>query len=553
MSIKKLFTGKFKYVIISLVAIIVLTSASRDERNFSISKGLSIYATLFRELDMFYVDDFEPSELVEKSIKTLLSELDPYTVYYSEKNADDFILLTKNEYGGIGSIISRRNDKLVIAQIYKDTPSYKSKLQVGDEILSIGGVSLKDKDLSKVSDLLKGQAGSPVELVVKRFGEEKPLSYKFNRETIQVPCLPYYGMIDDKTAYISLAKFTVNAAKEMRKAIINLKTEGASSLVLDLRNNPGGLIGQAVEITNFFVARDELIVSTKGRIERMNYTYTAKNNPILAEMPVIVLINRSSASASEIVAGAIQDLDRGLVMGQRSFGKGLVQTTRELVYNSKLKLTTAKYYTPSGRCVQAIDYSHRNEDGSVGHVPDSLISEFTTKNGRKVYDGGGISPDIKIKARNYNTVTKMLVIKNSVFDFATEYLSTHKITDDASIYTVDDQCYQAFIEYLKRIDFKYDSASELMLKNLKEVAEQEKYYNLAQAEFDALKAKLSHSFDRDLDIAKSEIKKFIAIEFMQRTQYQEGSIKYQIKNDALIDSALIVLKDMKRYNEILKK
>lgn len=553
MSLKKLFVGKCKYVIIALVAIIILSSATRDDRNFSISKGLSIYATLFRELDMFYVDDFEPQELVEKSINNLLSELDPYTVFYSEKNADDFTLLTKNEYGGIGCAISKRNSKIIISQIFEDSPAFKSNLRVGDEIISIDGVILKDKDISKVSDLLKGSANSYLEIVVKRFAVEKAMNIKIVRETIHFSCLPYYGMIGDKVGYIFLDKFADDSAIEMRKAIINLRTEGASSLVLDLRGNPGGLIGQAVEITNLFVAKGENIVSTKGRIEKMNTNYLAEKYPIVIDLPLIVLINRSSASASEIVAGAIQDLDRGLVMGQRSFGKGLVQTTRDLVYNTKLKLTTAKYYTPSGRCVQALDYSHRNEDGSVGHIPDSLISEFYTKNGRKVYDGGGINPDISIKEEEFTTVTKMLVLKNVIFDFATEYLSTNKISIDAEKFSVDDKCYEEFKKYIKRTDFKYDSSSETLLAKLEKVAQDEKYYNLAKSEFDALKAKLAHSLDRDLDVSKQEIKEFIAIELIQREQLKAGLIKYRTHHDAEIDSALMLLKDIKRYNKILKK
>jgi len=549
----KLFLGKFKFAFIAIVMVVMLLSTTRDERSFNISKSLSIYATLFRELDMFYVDAFEPQDLVEKSIKSLLKNLDPYTVFYSEKNGDKLTLLTKGEYGGIGSIISTRNKKVQIVEVYEGTPSQKAGLRAGDEILSIDGHSIKDKGITQVSDLLKGKANTFVELEIMRFDKDKSFNKKFKRETIKLPSLPYYGMLENKVGYIYFEKFTNNSSRDVRKALINLKSDGATSIILDLRSNPGGLLGEAAEITNFFIPKGDTIVSTKGRIDKMNHAYIAKSNPIMPDMPLIVLVGRGSASASEIVAGAIQDLDRGLIMGQRSFGKGLVQTTRDLVYNTKLKLTTAKYYTPSGRCVQALDYSHRNEDGSVGNVADSLISDFKTKNGRIVHDGGGVTPDIKILGKEYAAIFKELVLNDVIFNFATEYLSTNKIDMDGADFKVDKKLYFTFKQYLNGIKFKYDSGAELSLKKLEKVAKSEKYYNLAKPEFDALREKLSHSLEKDLEVFKSEIKDIIAVELLKREQYKRGAIKYHARHDAAIDSALVVLKDLKRYNKILGK
>lgn len=551
MSLKKILFSKTSYFVLAIMAILIFASSTRDERHFSMSKGLSIYATLFRELNMFYVDDFEPQELIEKSIKSLLKEFDPYTVYYSEEKKDDLKLLTKGEYGGIGSIISMRNNKVIISQIYKGTPSDRGNLIAGDELISINGESLKGKNTQQVSDLLKGKENSELDLVILHPGDKDVSKKKIRRAKITIPCVPYYGMIDKETGYIFFSSFTDSSAKEIRKALINLKTQGAKKMIIDLRNNPGGLLDQAAVISNFFLAKGEPIVSTKGRMEKMNYKLTAKNNPIMPDIPLVVLIGRGSASASEILAGAVQDLDRGLVIGQRSFGKGLVQTSRDLAYNTKLKLTTAKYYTPSGRCVQALDYSHRNEDGSVGVVPDSLISEFKTKNGRKVYDGGGISPDIKVERRKYSEISKQLVINNMIFDFVTEYMINNKIAETPEDFKLSDAIYEQFKAYVKKADFKYNTESEEVLKALEAVAKEENYYKLASQEFKAIKLKLAHSIGKDLDIYQKEIKSFIALEMMQRAHFQEGVIRYRIHKDVAIDSALNVLNDTIRFNKIL--
>lgn len=553
MSLKKIFFNKVSYFIISIVLILVLVSNTRDERNFSISKGLSIYASLFRELNMFYVDDFEPTDLVEKSINNLLEELDPYTVYYSEENKDDLVLLTKGEYGGIGAVVSKRDNKIIIRQIYKGTPSDRSNIIAGDELISINGEVLKTKSLSQISELLKGKPDSEIDIHIRRFGEKELIKKKLSRAKITIPCVPYYGVLENNIGYINFSKFTDKSARDVRKALIDLKANGANKMIIDLRDNPGGLLDQAAVISNFFVPKGELIVSTKGRIEKMNYNITAKNNPIMPDIPLVILIGRGSASASEILAGAIQDLDRGVVIGQRSFGKGLVQTTRDLAYNTKLKLTTAKYYTPSGRCVQALDYSHRNEDGSVGVIPDSLISEFKTNNGRTVFDGGGITPDIKVSRHLFSEVTRQLVINNLIFDFITENKQSYDVIANPEDFVVSDTLYNDFKEYVKKSGFKYDTASEESLKKLEKVAKLENYYNLASKEFEAIKKKLAHSVSKDLDVFNKEIKTIIAYELLQRVFYSEGVIRYRTSRDSEIDSAINVLNNTERYNKILGK
>lgn len=548
---RRFFSHKVNLAIAGMLLFAVLVSSTSDERNFNISKSLSIYATLFRELSLFYVDDIEPQELVEKSIKSLLKELDPYTVYYSESDNGKLKILTKGEYGGVGCVVSKRGEKIIITQIYKNTPSDRSDLKAGDELVAIDEVIIEGKSITDVSKLLRGKPGDQVKLSVRRFGEKELIVRNISRANIQLPNIPYYGLIKDNIGYISLDRFTESASRDMRKALINLKTDGAERIIVDLRYNPGGLLDEAAVIANFFISKGETIVSTKGRIESMNRDVKSVNNPILPDIPVVFLIGRNSASASEILAGVMQDLDRAVVMGQRSFGKGLVQTTRDLVYNAKLKLTTAKYYIPSGRCVQALDYSHRNEDGSVGTIPDSLISEFSTRNGRKVYDGGGITPDVKINRTEYAEVTKQLVIKNAIFNFVTEYMASNEVIQEPGVFTVGDSIYSNFKSYLNRISFKYDTDSEIILKELERVAKEEKYYNLASEEFKSMKKKLSHSLDKDLDLFRKEIEKFIAIELIQRQYYTEGVKKYIINNDVEIDSAINMLGDSVRYNKIL--
>lgn len=527
-------------------------SLQSDERNFEISKHLNIYAALFRDANLFYVDEFDPGDLVTTSIKSMLRSLDPYTVYYPESEVEDVKLMTTGEYAGIGAVISKKGDQVIIREPYKNFPADKAGLLPGDIILAIDGNSVEGKSVQDVSDALKGQPGKEIVVRVKREGEEKPLDKKAIREKIQLPSVPYYGMLENKTGYVYLNSFTDKSAAEVRKAIIDLKNQGATSLILDLRGNSGGLLEQAIEISNFFLPRGSKVVNTKGKVAQWDKEYVASKNPIEPDMPLAVLIDRGSASASEIVSGALQDYDRAVLIGERSFGKGLVQTVRDLPYNTKMKITTAKYYIPSGRCIQALDYSHRNPDGSVGKVPDSLISEYTTKAGRKVYDGGGITPDIKIDPTEFARITQELVIQDLCFDFVNSYALKNPVIPEVENFAITDDIYNQFKEYLKERKFSYKTESQQMLNKLIETAKSEKYYEQAKPQIEQLQKDFAHSIDRDMDLFKKEISDFLAEQFMQRYYYSDGVMKYRVLHDKEVEKAIEVLGNKEEYNNLLK-
>lgn len=534
-----------KKIWIGIMIVAVLSagmlSFTRDQRNFEIAKNLDIYYTLFRELNMFYVDEIDPDKLVKTSIDDMLQSLDPYTNYISEDQMEDFRFMTTGEYAGIGALISQHNNEIIIAEPYEGFPAQKFGLKAGDVILEVEGKDTKNMTTEDVSNLLKGPANKPVEIKVERMGEKKPLSFDVVREKISINAVPYYGMLDNKTAYIRLSQFTANSSDEVKSAFLDLKKNNPDALVLDLRGNPGGLLMEAVNIVNFFVPQGEEIVSTRGKIKQGDKTYIATQEPIDTTIKIAVLVNRGSASASEIVSGAIQDLDRGIIVGTRTFGKGLVQTTRDLSYNTKLKVTTAKYYVPSGRCIQALDYSHRNEDGSVGAVPDSLISEFTTKHGRKVFDGGGIVPDLKIDPETLSTLGVELVTQYKIFDFATRFANETASIAQPEDFTISDDIYNQFQNYVKSGDFHYDSESLDEFNKLVDAAKKEKYYSLSESEFDALKAKLEPNLDKDLKEFRSEISEMLRDEIVSRYYYQKGSIRAALKDDQGIKQAVDAL------------
>ena len=403
---------RFIYLGGFLILIFSLGFSTLRNKDLELVKNLDIYYTLFRELNMFYVDETDPEDLVTTSIEAMLSSLDPYTTFIPESNMDEFQFQTTGEYGGIGSLIRRSGNSVMIAEPYDGFPAAKAGIRGGDQILKVDGVPTKDMAIESVSDKLKGKPGTELVLTIERFGEEKPLSFTLAREKISIKNVPYFGMLDQSTGYIYISNFTTGAGKEVENALKSLKKDHElKSLVLDLRANPGGLLIEAVRICNLFVNRGETIVNTRGKMEQWDSDYSTTSEPVDTEIPLVVLVNRGSASASEIVAGALQDLDRAVVIGQRTFGKGLVQTSRPLKYNAQLKVTTAKYYIPSGRCIQALDYAHRNEDGSVGIIPDSLISEYSTKNGRLVYDGGGIEPDFEVVPEMLSEIAECAVLK----------------------------------------------------------------------------------------------------------------------------------------------
>jgi carboxyl-terminal processing protease len=536
----------------SFVVVFSVAFSAFKDNNFEIAKNLDIYYTLFRELNLYYVDETDPGDLVKTSIDKMLENLDPYTVYIPESKMEDYNFMTTGQYGGIGALIRKTDDYVIITDPYEGYPADKAGLKAGDKIVEIDGVELKGKDSADVSELLKGQPNTVINIKIHRPGTKKEIEKTITREKIKVYNVPYYGMLENKIGYIRLSNFTSKASKEVKDALIDLKNnQGAESIIVDLRGNPGGLLIESVNITNLFVNKGQEIVSTKGKAKQWDRTYNASFEPIDTAIPLVVLVNRGSASASEIVSGAIQDLDRGVIIGTRTFGKGLVQTTRPLSYNSKLKVTTAKYYIPSGRCIQALDYSNRNDDGSVGTVPDSLISEFQTKNNRTVFDGGGIIPDIETEAKRLSKIAISLLMKNLIFDFATSYVLEKKEIASIKDFVFSDEDYKNFITFLSDKDFDYNTKSESSLNKLIDEAKKEKYFSLVESEFETLKEKLAHDKDKDLQTFKDEIKELIAEEIIGRYYYTKGKIQYALQFDPNIEKAIEVLNSEETYASIL--
>ncbi len=544
MNFKKSLIGLF----IVLAAGLTLYSFTHDNKNFEIAKNLDIYYTLFRELNAFYVDEVDPGTLVKTSIDKMLESLDPYTNFISEADVEDFRFMTTGEYAGIGALISKQKGNIIIAEPYEGFPAQKHGLRAGDIILEVEGKPTAEMNTEDVSNLLKGPAMRPVKIKIRRPTDNSTFEVDVVREKISIDAVPYYGMLDDKTAYIRLANFTQNCAEDVKKAYLELRnTHKPEALVLDLRSNPGGLLIESVKIMNLFVPKGTEIVSTRGKVKEWDNTYKAMQNPVDTTVRIAVLINRASASASEIIAGAMQDLDRGVVIGNRSFGKGLVQTTRDLSYNAKLKVTTAKYYIPSGRCIQAINYSERNEDGSVASVPDSLVNQFTTLKGRKVFDGGGIVPDVKVDQEGLSTLAIELVTRFYIFDFATYYAAKTPSIPGPEKFEVTDAIFSEFTGFVKKSDFKYDSETEDAFAELLRTAKDERYYDLASAEFKALEAKLKPDFDKDILLFRSEISELLRDEIVSRYYYQKGSIRATLGSDPNILKAREVLNQSAVY------
>ena len=539
---------------VSFVVIIGLSfwGFKSDQKNFEISKNLDIFYTLVRELNLFYVDEVKPDKLIKKGIDDMLETLDPYTVYIPESEMDDFKFMTTGEYAGIGAMISKRGNQIIVAEPYEGFPAQVNGLRAGDIFIEVDGKPVDKMAVSDVSEILKGPAKKVIKVKMQRPGEKKPFTLDIVREEIQIDPVTYYGMIDDKTGYVRLSSFTDGCAESVRDAIVDLRDKkGAKKLVLDLRSNPGGLLGEAVKVTNLFVNHGQEIVSTKGKVSQWDKTYRATEQPVDSVMPLIILVNSGSASASEIVAGALQDLDRAVIMGNRTFGKGLVQTTRDLSYNTKLKVTTAKYYIPSGRCIQALDYTHRNADGSVGTIPDSLITVFKTKNGRLVKDGGGVTPDIRNVQDTLSALSFKLVQDYMIFDFATEYASKHKSIATPDKFDINDDIYKEFHEYLTEKKFSYESRSELTLKSLIETAKKEHYYDGTKNEFAALEKGLTLDLNQDLDKNSEEIRDLLKDEIVSRYYYQKGAIIAALVNDKEIRSVKSLFQNPAEYSRLL--
>lgn len=549
----KVFSAKTTSLTLILVLFLSSFTVTTDtDNNFETVKHLDIFYSLYKELNLYYVDPIVPGDIIKIGIDAMLKSLDPYTVYIPESQIEDIKFMTTGQYGGIGAMIRKSGDYTVITQPYKDSPADKSGILPGDMILEINEKSIKGMSSDQVSELLRGEPNTMVKIKIKRPGAEDETTIDVKREEIKLKSVPYYGMLDEKTGYIALNDFTNTAAKEVNEAFNKLKSEnGITALVLDLRGNPGGLLIEAVKICNLFVPKGETIVSTKGKVAQWDKTYTSTAEPVDTQIKIVVLVDRGSASASEIVAGAIQDLDRGVIVGQRTFGKGLVQTTRELSYNGILKVTTAKYYIPSGRCIQALDYTHRNEDGSVGNVPDSLITEFKTKNGRKVYDGGGVKPDLVVEPEFLSNISTSLLIKNLIFDYSVYYKMKHSTIAPADKFVFTDADYQDFVNWVKDKDFDYKTKSEENLNALIESSKNEKYYDEVFAEIDILTKKLAHDKNKDLMIFKDEIKDLISQEIVVKYYYEQGAIIYGLSRDPEVKEALRILNNDQEYKKVL--
>jgi len=521
----------------------------QESRDFRIAKNLDIFFSLFRELNAFYVDEIDPEKIIRTGIDNMLKSLDPYTVYYPESDADDFSILTTGKYGGIGSLVRGGGEYVVISEVYKGFPADRAGIKAGDILKKVDGVPLKGLSTDKVSDKLKGNPGTEITVTIERNGTES--DFRMKRERIIIPPVPYFGMIDDNTGYIRFTNFTQDCVEEVKKAFVTLKTGNPRQIILDLRGNPGGLLAESVGIVNLFVGPGNEVVSTKGKVRQFDENFRTTKTAIDEKIPLAVLISRGSASAAEIVAGAIQDLDRGIIVGQRSYGKGLVQITRPLSYNTQMKVTTAKYYIPSGRCIQALDFSHPNEDGSVGIIPDSLISEFRTRNGRIVKDGGGITPDVEVVPGQLSQAATELYLRNYIFDFATKYYWAHPDLKSISDFSFTESDYTDFRNFLVERKFNYRTLTEASLAQLISNAKREKYYDLNKELFARLEKDIAHNLDHDLTMFRNEITALIEEEIVSRYFYEEGAIAWGIKSDEQVMRAVDILNDRAKYSSIL--
>ncbi len=547
---------KIKLILItSGIVVLSIFSFSFKDDLFEVSKNLDIFATLFRELNIYYVDETKPGELMKTGIDAMLESLDPYTNYIPESDIEDYRFFTTGEYGGIGASVRYIKGNTVIAEPYEGSPAQKGGLKAGDILLDVNGISVVDKNSDQISHLLKGQAGSSIKISVQRPGESKNIILNFVREDIKVKDVPYSGMINSEVGYIKLVGFTKSASKEVKDALLKLKTEkNCKSVILDLRGNPGGLLQEAVDIVNLFVEKGLDISVTKGKLKEWDQVFKSVYNPVDLTIPLVVIVDRNSASASEVVSGSLQDLDRAVILGQRTYGKGLVQQTRMLTYNAQMKVTVAKYYIPSGRCIQALDYSNRSEDGAVEKVADSLITAFKTKGGRIVYDGAGVLPDKITVSESFSNVTYALLSGHHIFEYATQYaIKNAKLPSSAREFVLSDVDYQEFLNFLKGRDVSYTSRSEKSLEELKEIATQEKYYSDFEKEYELLKNKMEEKKKDDLVKFKKEIKQFLEEEIVARYYYQSGRIESNIKYDVDIDAAVQLLAKGDQVKDILTR
>ena len=538
------------FILILLTGPIIIKA--QDENNFEISKNIEIYVDILRQLNQNYADNIQPGELNKTAIDAMLGKLDPYTVYVPESKLEDFELMTRGEYGGIGALIQKQGGYVVITEPYEGFPAHKAGLQAGDIIISIDGESAEGKNTSAVSEKLKGVPGTDIEITIQRYGDTTNQVVELVREKVKIPNIPYYGMLNNNIGYVSLFQFNPNSAIEVKKAFNDLKANNdMKAFILDLRGNGGGLLSEAVDISNIFVPKGTTVVTTKGKLSSSVHIHKTRGGATDTKIPVVVLVNENSASASEIVAGAMQDLDRGIILGTRTFGKGLVQNIVPLPYNSKMKMTIAKYYIPSGRCIQAIDYFDANRNGSPDKIPDSLIAEFKTAGGRPVFDGGGIEPDIKIKAREFSQITGDLMAQNYIFNFTNEFVLQHDSVASPKEFEVSDEVFNDFKDWVSNQEFDYKTETEVLIEKLKGSAEREGYLDVIQPLLDSLTNSLKHEKTYDIDRNRDEIQEFLKMEILTRYYYQKGRLIAALKNDPIIEKAIDLISDKVLYSSIL--
>ena len=540
-------------VALAMTLTVGLTAKGQDDKGFEISKNLEIFANVYKNVHQNYVDDVEPGKLMKTAIDAMLSSLDPYTNYYAESDMEDVKLQLLGEYGGVGALIHQEGNKIYVAEPYEGLPADKAGLKAGDRILEVNGESTDGKSTSDVSGAMRGQAGSSVKLKLEREG--KTFEKTLTRQEIKLPNVPYSGMVMGNVGYIKLDEFTQEAGKNVREAFKRLKAQNPDmkGVIIDLRGNGGGLMAEAVDIVNIFVKKGELVVETKGKVASKNIRSYTRNAPEDTEIPVAVLIDGYSASASEIVSGSLQDFDRAVILGTRSYGKGLVQNILPMAYNTQMKVTVSKYYIPSGRCIQAIDYSHRDENGRAIRVPDSLKTAFKTRNGRTVYDGFGIEPDVEVEPEYISQLSITLVQKFLIFNYVNKFVKEHATIAPASEFEVSDEIYNDFVKWLKDKDYSYTTATERMLKDLRDMAKEESYYEALSKELDKLEEQLKKDKADDLTKFKGEISELLKREILCRYYYQKGRVEGALKNDKEVRKAVEILNDQKTYNELLTK
>ncbi len=536
----------------TVLVIGIIAAQTPTEKYFEITKNLDIFASLIREVNMYYVDEINPNRMIKTGIDAMLGTLDPYTNYIPEDEIENYRTMTTGMYGGIGAIIGKRKNRNIVLMPYNGFPADKAGLKIGDEILEVDGFDVRKKNSNEVSKLLKGQAGTKMKLKVLKLGKTNPEIIEIQRERIKIDNVPYTGMLTEDIGYVQLTEFTADASREVKKGIEELKNKGAKKLILDLRDNPGGLLNEAVNISNLFIPKDKPIVSTKGKVAEWVKEYKALNPPFDSEIPLAILVSSRSASASEIVSGVIQDYDRGVLVGQKTFGKGLVQTTRSLVFNTQLKVTTAKYYIPSGRCIQAIDYSEKGADGAGKKVADSLRVAFKTSNGRVVFDGGGVSPDVDVKRETNAAITNSLISKDLIFDYASQYFLKHPSISKPLEFQLKDEEYEDFKNWLKDKEYDYTTKVETSIKELTTAAQKEKYYDEIKDQLENLKIRMAHNKEHDLEKHKKEIREILEHEIVSRYYFEKGTKEASFDDDPDVLEAIKILNDNTRYNNILK-